>query len=243
MNVLTEQVVICFYIIIDLSSTTGTSTLTQAVHAALANVIQDPLITATGDNTCVSTHPSFGAGDSTVNNSNRCENCSKLRQQLTLLIYEVLNLENTMESKICEYVQRRLSEIAISEQLTSSKPNENIKSIDSTLTSRIDRNHSVTIVFVLDLSSNSSTCNYTMAQNNNHLAQDNNHSHGRMNKNELSASGMKYRAERTLTFENVLIGDSTLKYLDPARFDVERKTYIKTMVDSSLIIYRRDRFF
>lgn len=120
-----------------MSSNTGTSSLSQAVHAALANVIQDPLITATGDNTCVSTHPSFGAGDSTVNNSNRCENCSKLRQQLTLLIYEVLNLENTMESKICEYVQRRLSEIAISEQLTSSKPtNENIKSIDSTLTSK-----------------------------------------------------------------------------------------------------------
>jgi len=40
-----------------------------------------------------------------------------------------------MESKICEYVQRRLSEIAISEQLTSSKmTTDNIKQIDSTLT-------------------------------------------------------------------------------------------------------------
>ena len=131
-----------FCVIIDLSSSTGTSSLSQAVHAALANVIQDPLITATGDNTCVSHHSSFGGdGDSTGNNSIRCENCSKLRQQLTLLIYEVLNLENTMESKICEYVQRRLSEIAISEQLTTTKVNENIKSIDSTLTSN-DENRS-----------------------------------------------------------------------------------------------------
>jgi hypothetical protein len=42
-----------------------------------------------------------------------------------------------MESKICEYVQRRLNEIAISEQLISSKINsttDNIKQIDSTLT-------------------------------------------------------------------------------------------------------------
>lgn len=70
-----------------------------------------------------------------------------------------------------------------------------------------------------------------MAQNNNHLVQENNHVNGRLNKNELNSSTMKYRAERTLTFENVLIGDSTLKYLDPARFDIERKTYIKTMVD------------
>jgi hypothetical protein len=92
----------------------GTSSLSQAVHAALANVIQDP----TDDN-----HQSIGNGDSTINHLNRCDNCSKLRQQLTLLIYEVLNLENTMESKICEYVQRRLSEIAISEQ---SKTTENI---------------------------------------------------------------------------------------------------------------------
>ena len=48
-----------------------------------------------------------------------------------------------MESKICEYVQRRLSEIAISEQLTTTttKANENIKSIDSTLTSN-DENRS-----------------------------------------------------------------------------------------------------
>lgn len=107
----------------------------------MANVIQDPLITASGDS-CVTNHGIVGgvgvgggSGDSIINNSNRCENCSKLRQQLTLLIYEVLNLENTMESKICEYVQRRLSEIAISEQLTSSKinSNDNIKQIDSTL--------------------------------------------------------------------------------------------------------------
>ncbi len=121
-----------FFVIIDLSSSSGTSSLSQAVHAALANV------TGTGDS-CVTNHQAYGGGgDSTINNSNRCENCSKLRQQLTLLIYEVLNLENTMESKICEYVQRRLNEIAISEQLTSSKinstTNDNIKQIDSTLT-------------------------------------------------------------------------------------------------------------
>jgi hypothetical protein len=97
----------------------GTSSLSQAVHAALANVIQDPI----GDN-----QQTIASGDSIINNLNRCENCSKLRQQLTLLIYEVLNLENTMESKICEYVQRRLSEIAISEQ---SKTTENIKPNDS----------------------------------------------------------------------------------------------------------------
>ena len=83
----------------------------------------------------------------------------------------------------------------------------------------------------LDFSSNSSTCNYTLAQNNNYLVQETNHVNERLNKNELNSSAMKYRAERTLTFENVLIGDSTLKYLDPARFDIERKTYIKTMVD------------
>ncbi len=114
--------------ITDLSTSSGTSSLSQAVHAALANVIQDPLISSTGDS-CIANHQSLGGGgDSTINNSNRCENCSKLRQQLTLLIYEVLNLENTMESKICEYVQRRLGEIAISEQLTSSKINsDNIK--------------------------------------------------------------------------------------------------------------------
>lgn len=82
-----------------------------------------------------------------------------------------------------------------------------------------------------------------MAQNNNHLTQDNSHSHGRMNKNELNTSSMKYRAERTLTFENVLIGDSTLKYLDPARFDVERKTYIKTMVDRLQYFIDIDRCF
>jgi hypothetical protein len=112
---------------------TGTSSLSQAVHAALANVIQDPLITATGDS-CISNHQSLGGGDSTINSTNRCENCSKLRQQLTLLIYEVLNLENTMESKICEYVQRRLGEIAITEQLTSSKMISNdTTQIDSTL--------------------------------------------------------------------------------------------------------------
>ena len=96
----------------------GASSLSQAVHAALANVIQDPLITATGD-ACAATHSSMEGGDSSMNAANRCENCSKLRQQLTILIYEVLNLENTMESKICEYVQRRLSEIAISEQLAT----------------------------------------------------------------------------------------------------------------------------
>lgn len=115
---------------------TGASSLSQAVHAALANVIQDPLITATGDS-CITNHPTHGGGDTPISTGNQCENCSKLRQQLTLLIYEVLNLENTMESKICEYVQRRLSEIAISEQLTSSKinsiiTNENIKSITQT---------------------------------------------------------------------------------------------------------------
>ena len=215
----------------------GTSSLSQAVHAALANVIQDPLITVTGE-TCVSNQQGLAGGDSTINHSNRCENCSKLRQQLTLLIYEVLNLENTMESKICEYVQRRLSEIAISEQLTSVKTTENLKSIDSTLTNNenIGKNRSLsrissTIFFALDLSSNSSTCNYTMAQNNNHIVQEGNHSNVRTNKSEQNQSTMKYRAERTLTFENVLIGDSTLKYLDPARFDVERKTYIKTMVN------------
>ncbi len=74
-----------------------------------------------------------------------------------------------------------------------------------------------------------------MAQNNNHIIQENNNSNGRTNKNlnnnENNQQSMKYRAERTLTFENVLIGDSILKYLDPARFDVERKTYIKTMVN------------
>jgi len=132
------------------SHLTGTSSLSQAVHAALANVIQDPLITVTGDS-CVTNHQSFGGGgDSTINNSNRCENCSKLRQQLTLLIYEVLNLENTMESKICEYVQRRLSEIAISEQLTSSKinsinPTDNIKQIDSTLTNNENIGNDISI--------------------------------------------------------------------------------------------------
>ena len=110
--------------LIELSSSssihrTGPSSLSQAVHAALANVIQDPLITATGD-PCAATHSSsMEGGDSSTNAANRCENCSKLRQQLTILIYEVLNLENTMESKICEYVQRRLSEIAISEQLAT----------------------------------------------------------------------------------------------------------------------------
>ena len=129
--------------LIDLPSSsnhrTGTSSLSQAVHAALANVIQDPLITTTGDSR-ITNHSSLESGDSTINNLNQCENCSKLRQQLTLLIYEVLNLENTMESKICEYVQRRLSEIAISEQLalssssSSSKinTNDNIKSIEQT---------------------------------------------------------------------------------------------------------------
>jgi len=60
----------------------------------------------------------------------------------------------------------------------------------------------------------------------------NNNSNGRINKNiDHNQQSIKYRAERTLTFENVLIGDSTLKYLDPARFDIERKTYIKTMVN------------
>ncbi len=67
-----------------------------------------------------------------------------------------------------------------------------------------------------------------MAQNNNHIVQENNPNNTRTNK----IDHQKYRTERTLTFENVLIGDSTLKYLDPARFDVERKTYIKTMVNS-----------
>nr|ACI90336.1 serpin 6 precursor [Philodina roseola] len=98
-----------------------------------------------------------------------------------------------MESKICEYVQRRLSEIAISEQL--SKENSTKETNESLSTSN---------------------CHLTLAQNNNHLLSDN-------------SNTFKYRAERTLTFENVLIGDSTLKYLDPARFDAERKTYIKTM--------------
>ncbi len=133
---LLKNEVYSFFVLSDLSSSSGTSSLSQAVHAALANVIQDPLITATGD-ACITNHQTLGGGgggDSTINNLNRCENCSKLRQQLTLLIYEVLNLENTMESKICEYVQRRLSEIAISEQLTSSKmTTDNIKQIDSTL--------------------------------------------------------------------------------------------------------------
>ncbi|CAF3603037.1 unnamed protein product [Rotaria sordida] len=221
----------------DLSSSSGTSSLSQAVHAALANVIQDPLITATGDS-CVTNHQSHGGGDSAINNTNQCENCSKLRQQLTLLIYEVLNLENTMESKICEYVQRRLSEIAISEQLTSSKINslitndniESITQIDLTTTTTTTTTNNENI----DLSSNSSTCNYTMAQNNNHMILDSNNSNGRIIKNldnnqQSINNTLKYRAERTLTFENVLIGDSTLKYLDPARFDIERKTYIKTM--------------
>jgi hypothetical protein len=145
-----------------------------------------------------------------------------------------------MESKICEYVQRRLSEIAISEQLTSSKMNS-INPIDSTLNNNENiGNHilikSMNLFLSLDLSSNSSTCNYTMAQNNNHIIQENNNSNGRMNnKNDNNQQAMKYRAERTLTFENVLIGDSTLKYLDPARFDIERKTYIKTMVKNSFL--------
>jgi hypothetical protein len=65
-----------------------------------------------------------------------------------------------------------------------------------------------------------------MGQNNNHIVQEN-------NTRTIKTDHQKYRAERTLTFENVLIGDSTLKYLDPARFDVERKTYIKTMVNSN----------
>lgn len=177
---------------------TGPSSLSQAVHAALANVIQDPLIAATGD-------ASMASGDTSTNSSARCENCSKLRQQLTLLIYEVLNLENTMESKICEYVQRRLSEIAVTEQVNHS--NGLLKS-----TSENSRS-SETIAEEINDS--------TMAENNN------NHHHLLENSNSNS---FKYRAERTLTFENVLIGDSTLKYLDPARFDVERKTYIKTMV-------------
>jgi hypothetical protein len=70
-----------------------------------------------------------------------------------------------------------------------------------------------------------------MSQNNNHMILDSNNSNGRMNKIlDNNQQTIKYRAERTLTFENILIGDSTLKYLDPARFDVERKTYIKTMV-------------
>jgi hypothetical protein len=70
-----------------------------------------------------------------------------------------------------------------------------------------------------------------MSQNNNHMILDSNNSNGRMNKIlDNNQQAIKYRAERTLTFENILIGDSTLKYLDPARFDVERKTYIKTMV-------------
>jgi hypothetical protein len=78
-----------------------------------------------------------------------------------------------------------------------------------------------------------------MAQNNNHIIQESNNSNGRMNNKNISNNdntqqSMKYRAERTLTFENVLIGDSALKYLDPARFDVERKTYIKTMVNNSV---------
>ena len=71
-----------------------------------------------------------------------------------------------------------------------------------------------------------------MSQNNNHMILDSNNSNGRMNNNQQTINNpLKYRAERTLTFENILIGDSTLKYLDPARFDVERKTYIKTMVN------------
>lgn len=101
----------------------GTSSLSRAVHAALANVIQDPIVTATGSTDNNQTTMIAASGDSlSMKNLNTCENCSKLRQQLTLLIYEVLNLENTMESKICEYVQRRLSEIALT---------ENIKQIDS----------------------------------------------------------------------------------------------------------------
>lgn len=109
----------------------GTSALSQAVHAALANVIQDPLITATGDSTLTP----LASGDASIHLNNRCENCSKLRQQLTLLIYEVLNLENTMESKICEYVQRRLSEIAVSEQFAkghaTKEPNDSTNAADS----------------------------------------------------------------------------------------------------------------
>ncbi|CAF0943562.1 unnamed protein product [Adineta steineri] len=192
---------------------TGSSISNQGGHTSLIKAIQDPLIIAAGDS-CNINHQSFESGDSIINNPNQCENCSKLRQQLTLLIYEVLNLENTMESKICEYVQRRLSEIAISEQLTSLKTNDNIKNNNENI----------------DLSSNNSTCNYTMAHNNNHIILDSNNSSERMNKNiENNQQSIKYRAERTLTFENILIGDSALKYLDPARFDIERKTYIKTM--------------
>ena len=70
-----------------------------------------------------------------------------------------------------------------------------------------------------------------MAQNNNHIILDNRHGRTNQITDNNQQSTLKYRTERTLTFENVLIGDSTLKYLDPARFDVERKTYIKTMVN------------
>lgn len=214
--------------------------MSQAVHAALANVIQDPLSTAAGES-CLSNHASLAAGDSTASASNHCQNCSKLRQQLTLLIYEVLNLENTMESKICEYVQRRLNDIAVSEQLTATKshttePAKSAAPLDFAAANS-DSVGNVTVAAhasprpSVDLSSNSSTCNYSMAQNNNHMMLDGTHSSERANKSLDSLSGpLKYRAERTLTFENVLIGDSALKYLDPARFDVERKTYIKTMV-------------
>ena len=219
------------YIIIEL--TTGTSSLSRAVHAALANVIQDPIVTATGSTDVIA---GGGGGDSPMKtNLSTCENCSKLRQQLTLLIYEVLNLENTMESKICEYVQRRLSEIALAEKLT-----DNIKTIDCNnngilrFVLNIKKFSVNPFIFVLeDLSSNSSTCNYTLAQNNNHIIQETTPS------SKFHQSTMKYRAERTLTFENVLIGDSILKYLDPARFDIERKTYIKTMVKFVFIFFFR----
>lgn len=87
-----------------------------------------------------------------------------------------------------------------------------------------------------------------MAQNNNHIILDNNNSNVRTTKtidhNQQSMNNLsKCRAERTLTFENVLIGDSTLKYLDPARFDIERKTYIKTMVirNKKFILNYNDR--
>ena len=75
-----------------------------------------------------------------------------------------------------------------------------------------------------------------MAQNNNHIIFDN-HERTNQNTDNNQQSTLKYRTERTLTFENVLIGDSTLKYLDPARFDIERKTYIKTMVSYLLLLY------
>ncbi|CAF1166067.1 unnamed protein product, partial [Didymodactylos carnosus] len=280
-------------------STLTDSSLKQAVHLALTCVDND-LSTVSSDSTrLLSTTVSdlksgttcdLGRVMTTATNL-RCENCLKLRQQLTILIYEVLNLENTMESKICEYVQERLNEIAISKQLTLLNSTKQQEQLTNNICDSQTTNDTSTIIDTKN-TINSNTSNQenerltihglsnplntsTTAQNNNNNTNLNGSSvsSGRISLASKSGGGSdhkykpsrrtiinggngavvsdvsignnllisnirnqnnvngnnKYRAERTLTFENVIIGDSTLKYLDPARFDIERKTYIKTM--------------